>query len=95
MSRDLEQIRQAARDLCERVDETLARERPPVEQRWAGPPPADVPTPPKAAPQDPTAALMATMAQGMGMAIREANQPLYDRIRDLEDRMAAMENSNE
>lgn len=95
MSRDLEQIRQAARDLCERVDATLARERPPVEQRWTALPPADEPAPSKAAPEDPMAAMMDTIAQGVGMSIRAATQPLYDRIRELEDRLAAMESRNE
>ncbi len=95
MSRDLEQIRQAARDLCERVDATVARERPPVEQRWTATPPVDAPAPSKAAPDAQMAAMMDTIAQGVGLAIREATQPLYDRIRELEDRLAAMETNHE
>lgn len=95
MTLDIEEIRRAAQALCASVDATLARERPPAEQRWAGMPPADVPAPAKAAPQDPMAAMMDTIAQGVGMSIREATQPLYDRIRELEDRLAAMENRNE
>lgn len=88
MTRTREDIREEARILLRGVEDTLARPRPPQEARWVGLPQAKAPT---AAPQAASAALMDTIAQGVGMALQETAEALLSRISELETRLAALE----